>query len=264
MESAVPLGGSTSLPQADSAVSSGCSNDEKAKPAIAVIIPAYNEEKSIAHVLGDIPRQWVRTIVVVDNGSSDRTAEYARLHGARVVPEPQRGYGAACLTGIASLEKDIEVIVFLDADYSDFAEELEKLAAPVLQGQADMVIGTRMHDRAARACLTPQQRYGNKFAAFLMRWFWGFRYSDLGPFRAINRKSLDLLEMEDRNFGWTVEMQIKAVQKGLRIVEVPVQYRVRIGRSKISGTVKGTILAGSKILYTVFRYALASRSSRQR
>jgi glycosyltransferase involved in cell wall biosynthesis len=252
-----------SKPQIGGAASSDCSHDENAKPAVAVIIPAYNEEKSIAHVLGDIPRQWVRTIVVVDNGSSDRTAEYARLHGATVVPEPQRGYGAACLAGIASLTSNIEIIVFLDADYSDFPEELEKVVAPIVQGQADMVIGTRMHDRATRACLTPQQRYGNKLATFLIKCFWGFRYSDLGPFRAINRKSLDLLQMEDRNFGWTVEMQIKAVQKGLKIAEVPVQYRVRIGRSKISGTLKGTILAGTKILYTVFRYALASRNDRQ-
>lgn len=125
---------------------------------------------------------------------------------------------------MARLEKEIEVIAFLDADYSDFPEELEKVAAPILQGQADMVIGTRMHEHTTRACLTPQQRYGNKLAAFLMRYFWGFRYSDLGPFRAVSRKPLELLEMEDRNFGWTVEMQIKAVQKGLRIVEVPVQF----------------------------------------
>lgn len=231
-----------------------------AKPAVerervAVLIPALNEEKSIALVLKSIPRQIVSQVVVIDNGSTDRTSEVATLAGAEVVHEPQRGYGAACLAGIRKLKADASIVVFLDADYSDFPEELNKLVQPLADNRADLVIGTRTRDRKARAALTPQQRFGNWLAVRLMHLFWGCRYTDLGPFRAIRRSSFELLSMADRNYGWTVEMQIKAALTGLRTLEIPVRYRTRIGQSKVSGTVKGTILAGMKILYTIFRYA---------
>ncbi len=226
-----------------------------ARPQVTLIIPALNEEKSLGHVLADVPRALVDEVIVVDNGSTDRTAHVARQGGARVVAQPERGYGAACLAGIASLNSACGIVVFLDADYSDYPEEMAHLIKPLLAGDADMVIGTRTQNGDARRALAPQQRWGNLLATMLMRWCFGFRYTDLGPFRALRRDALTKLEMTDRNFGWTVEMQIKAVQNGLRIVEVPVRYRVRIGRSKISGTVKGTLLAGTKILYTIFKYA---------
>ncbi len=226
------------------------------RPPVAVIIPAFNEEKSIAQVLRDIPREWADEVIVVDNGSTDATARAAHSHGAVVVAQPERGYGAACLAGIAALPGNAGIVVFLDADYSDFPEEIEKILAPILAGNADLVISTRTQTRVTRSALTPQQRWGNWLATTLIRWRFGFRYTDLGPFRAIRRDALEQIGMTDRNFGWTVEMQIKAIQHGLKIVEVPVSYRVRIGRSKISGTVKGTVLAGAKILYTIVKYAL--------
>jgi hypothetical protein len=159
------------------------------------------------------------------------------------------------LAGIEALPEETAVVVFLDADYSDYPEDIEALLKPLLDESADMVIGTRTLERDSRAALAPQQRWGNWLATTLMRWRYGFRYTDLGPFRAIRRESLTKLGMTDRNFGWTVEMQIKAVRHGLRIAELPVRYRIRIGRSKISGTVKGTILAGTKILYTIFKHS---------
>lgn len=223
---------------------------------MAVIIPAYNEEKSIASVLRAIPAVWVDEVIVVDNGSADATARIAREHGAVVIAELQKGYGAACLAGIAALPENAEIVVFLDADFSDFPEEIDRLLAPILENKADLVISTRTMNQAARRALTPQQRWGNRLATMLIRWRFGFRYTDLGPFRAIRRAALERIGMTDRNFGWTVEMQIRAIQHGLRIVEVPVSYRIRIGRSKISGTVKGTVLAGAKILWTIFRYAI--------
>jgi len=225
------------------------------RPHIALIIPALNEEKSIGHVLADVPRELIDEVIVVDNGSTDRTTHVARQGAARVVSQPEHGYGAACLSGIAALPETCGIVVFLDADYSDYPADIENLIKPLLDGHADLVIGTRTQDSAARSALAPQQRWGNWLATTLIRWRFGFRYTDLGPFRAIRREALTKLEMTDRNFGWTVEMQIKAIQHGLRIVEVPVRYRIRIGRSKISGTVKGTVLAGTKILYTIFKYA---------
>jgi glycosyltransferase involved in cell wall biosynthesis len=225
------------------------------QPCIAVLIPAFNEEKSIGYVLRDIPKDIVGQIVVIDNNSTDRTSEIAKMAGAQVVIERQRGYGSACLAGITALSPLAEIVVFLDADYSDFPEELQSVVQPILDSRADLVIGTRMHSRKTRAVLSPQQRWGNWLATRLMSLCWGTQYTDLGPFRAIRRSSLEMLSMSDRDFGWTVEMQIKAAFMGLRSVEVPVRYRLRIGRSKISGTLKGVILASSKILYTIFRYA---------
>jgi glycosyltransferase involved in cell wall biosynthesis len=226
-----------------------------AGPQIAVVIPALNEEKSIGRVLQAIPKQFAKLVVVVDNGSSDHTVTLALANGAQVLWEPHKGYGAACLAGIAALPQEVEIIVFLDADYSDYPEEMEKLVTPIVRNQTDFVLGSRMVYPAASAALTPQQRWGNWLATRLIRLLFGYRYSDLGPFRAIRKRALESLRMSDRGYGWTVEMQIKAIRAGLRILEVPVQYRQRLGQSKISGTLKGTIHAGSKILYTVFRSA---------
>lgn len=226
------------------------------QPRVSVIIPALNEEKSIGSVLNAIPRRLVGEIIVVDNGSTDRTADIARHCGARVVFQSERGYGAACLAGIAEISADCEIVAFVDADFSDFPEDLEKILQPLHENTAEMVIGTRTTTREARLALTPQQRYGNWLATTLVQAFFGHRYTDLGPFRAIRRDALERLGMIDRNYGWTIEMQIKAVRQNLQITEIPVRYRVRIGRSKISGTVKGTILAGAKIIFTIFKYAV--------
>ncbi len=233
------------------------------RPRVSVIIPALNEEKSIAPVITAIPREWVDEVIVVDNGSSDATAVRASQQGARVITQSERGYGAACLAGIGAVDSLCEIIVFLDADYSDYPEDMELLLRPIIDGRADLVLSTRTRDRETIAALTPQQRWGNRLATTLIRWRFGFRYTDLGPFRAIRRDVLERLVMTDRNFGWTVEMQIKAAQRGLRIVEIPMRYRVRIGRSKISGTLKGTILAGTKILYTIFKYWMISRNEQK-
>jgi glycosyltransferase involved in cell wall biosynthesis len=221
---------------------------------IRVIIPALNEEKSIGAVLAALPAGAIAEVIVVDNNSSDATALVARQAGATVVHQPERGYGAACLAGIAAVAPHTDIVVFLDADFSDYPEDIHCLLAPILAGEADLVLSTRMKEQAARRALTPQQRWGNWLAVTLLRWRFGFRYSDLGPFRAIRYAALKDLGMQDRNYGWTVEMQIRAVRKGLRIVEVPMRYRIRIGRSKISGTIKGTILAGAKILYTIGKH----------
>ncbi len=226
-------------------------------PRISVIIPAFNEEDSIGKVLADIPQDLVIEVVVVDNGSTDRTAEVAAQAGARVVPEPQRGYGSACLRGIAEVESP-DVVVFLDADYSDHPEEMRRLVDPILSEEADMVIGSRMLGNRESGALLPQAYFGNKLAVSLMRLFFGARHTDLGPFRAIRWTALERLRMRDRNFGWTVEMQVKAKLRGLKVMEVPVSYRKRIGVSKITGTVSGSIKAGAKILYTIFKYRFFS------
>jgi len=223
---------------------------------IGVVIPALNEEKAIGRVIADIPA-WVDEIVVADNGSSDATIDVAEKAGARVVSEPERGYGAACQRGIAALDA-AQVIVFLDADYSDDPREMAGLVDPILAGTADLVIGSRVMGDAERGALLPQQRFGNWLACCLMRYFFGASYSDLGPFRAIRSDALGLLAMKDRAFGWTVEMQIKAAQLRLRAIEVPVSYRRRIGVSKISGTVRGTILAGLTILSVIGRSSRAT------
>lgn len=232
------------------------------RPRVGVVIPALNEEKAIGSVLRDIPQGLVDQVIVVDNGSTDATAREALSCGATVKIEPQRGYGAACLTGIRSLAYDIEIVVFLDADYSDHPEQIEELTLPIAQNRADFVIGTRTIQAASRKALSLQQHWGNRLATELISWFFGYRYTDLGPFRAIRRDALKALCMEDRGYGWTVEMQVKAASARMRILEVPVRYRARIGYSKVSGTLRGVVGAGTKILYTIGRYALKSRPRR--
>jgi len=222
-------------------------------PAIAVVIPALDEEQAIGKVLRDIP-EGASQVVVVDNGSRDRTAEVARGLGAEVVAEPRRGYGQACLTGIAQLDRP-DIVVFLDGDYSDYPEEMSALVAPLLTGEADMVIGSRTLGQREKGALLPQARFGNWLSTLLIRLLFGVPFTDLGPFRALRFDALQRLAMQDRDFGWTVEMQVKAARLGLRAVEVPVRYRRRIGTSKITGTLSGTLRAGHKILWTIFRYA---------
>ena len=227
----------------------------RGKANIAVIIPAFNEEKAIKKVISLIPA-WIDDCIVVDNGSADKTAAVAQANGARVVFESRRGYGSACLSGIQALQKP-DLVVFLDGDCSDFPEEMDLLIDPILNGEADFVMGSRTLGVREPGALTPQARLGNWLACLLMKWFWGANYTDLGPFRAISFLSLKELGMVSRDYGWTVEMQIKAAQKNLRSLEVPVRYRRRIGSSKISGTWTGAILAGTKILITIFTLAMA-------
>ncbi len=220
-----------------------------------MVIPALDEEQAIGLVVDEV-RPLVAEVVVVDNGSRDRTADVARAAGARVIVEPRRGYGQACLTGIAALGDTADVIVFLDGDHSDYPAQLPDLVAPILSGQADMVIGSRTRGRAAPGSHPWHAVIGTRFCVTLMNLLIGTRASDLGPFRAITRTALAVLDMRDRNYGWTVEMQVKARRAGLRVAEVPVDYRPRIGRSKVSGTVTGTVRAAAKILGTIARYAV--------
>ena len=231
--------------------------DRRANTTIAVVIPALNEEHSIGSVLGAIP-SWVDTVVVADNGSTDRTAAIARDNGARVVVEPRRGYGRACQAGVAEL-KDPDILVFLDGDYSDRPAEMALLVDPIIQDEADLVIGSRVLGECMPGALTPQQRFGNWLACRLIHVFWRVRFTDLGPFRAVRFSTYRALRMADPNYGWTVEMQIKAARHGIRFREAPVSYHRRIGRSKISGTVRGVVGAGTKILYTIFREALSRK-----
>jgi glycosyltransferase involved in cell wall biosynthesis len=220
---------------------------------VAVIIPALNEEQSLGPVLASLPAGLYSQVVVVDNGSTDRTAEIARAAGATVVREPRRGYGSACLRGIAALDPAVEVVVFMDADASDVPAEASALVEPIAARRADLVIGSRTRGQAEAGSLAPHQRFGNWLATTLIRLLYGHRYTDLGPFRAIRASSLRALAMRDPGYGWTIEMQIKALQKGLRVAEVPVSYRRRIGSSKISGNFRASVAAGCKILWTIAR-----------
>lgn len=223
-------------------------------PIVKVVIPAFNEEAALPLVLTEIPRDLVDEVVVADNQSTDCTAEVAAAGGATVVQASPRGYGTACLAALAYLEsRPHDVVVFLDGDHSDHPEEMERLVQPILEDEADLVIGSRRLGPAERGSLLPQQVFGNWLATTLIRLLFGHRYTDLGPFRAIGREALGRLQMSDPNWGWTVEMQVKAVVRGLRIQEVPVSYRKRIGKSKIAGTVSGTFRAGHKILTTIGR-----------
>ncbi len=228
----------------------------------AVIIPAYNEEQSIGRVVSDIPLDLVSKVIVVDNGSSDETAKRARERGAEVILEPRRGYGNACLAGIENLPEETNTVVFMDGDYSDFPGEIRNLLSTLEEQKADLVIGSRVLGHPEKGSLTFQQQFGNWLSTRLIRWIFGFAYTDLGPFRAIRREALGRIQMQDRNFGWTVEMQVKALQYGLTVVEIPVSYRKRIGQSKVSGTVSGTIKAGAKILWTIGRLMLQDHSPR--
>ena len=227
------------------------------KPVIHVVIPACNEALSIDKVISEIPEGRVAETIVVNNASTDNTAAVARNAGATVLDEPRPGYGNACLTGIQYSTRQSpqpEVIVFLDGDYSDYPEEMETLIQPILDNKADLVIGSRALGERERGSMTVQQIFGNWLATHLLRLLFGTRFTDLGPFRAIRFSSLRNLNMQDKNYGWTVEMQIKSAKQKLRCLEVPVRYRKRIGVSKVSGTLKGTIMAGYKILYTLFKH----------
>ena len=221
---------------------------------ISVLIPAFNEERSIAQVIKELPGDIVDEIVVVDNASTDATQEVALRSGAKVVEEPHKGYGAACLKGLASI-KETDILVILDGDHSDYPEQITMLVKPIAAGEADFVIGSRILGKREDGALTSQQYWGNKLAVLLIHRLFGYKFTDMGPFRAIRFESLKSLGMTDKTFGWNVEMQIKAIKNGLRIKEVPVDYRKRIGVSKISGTVSGTIKAGAKIIFTIFKYA---------
>jgi glycosyltransferase involved in cell wall biosynthesis len=231
--------------------------DEGPGRVVDVVIPALNEEASLGLVLAALPAGWVRRVVVADNGSTDRTAEVARSCGAQVVHEPRRGYGSACLAGLAALRDDPpEVVAFLDADFSDHPDELPLVLAPILCGEADMVIGSRMLGEREQGAMLPQAIFGNWLATSILRLLYGYTFTDLGPFRAVTWEALERVGMVDTNFGWTVEMQIKAAQLKLRCYEVPVSYRCRVGVSKITGTIRGSVRAGYKILYTLGVYAL--------
>jgi glycosyltransferase involved in cell wall biosynthesis len=222
----------------------------------ALVIPALDEEDALGAVLAAVDRRLVRDVIVGDNGSRDRTAEVARAGGAVVVHVGERGYGAACAGALTALAPDVDVVVFMDADGSDDPAEMPLLVAPIVNDEADLVIGSRARGMVERGALTPQQRFGNWLATRMIRLLYRHRYTDLGPFRAIRRELLDRIDMRDRRYGWTVEMQIRALQLGARVTEVPVRYRKRVGRSKISGTVTGVIKAGWWIVYTILKYSV--------
>ncbi|MEE9438731.1 MAG: glycosyltransferase family 2 protein [Saprospiraceae bacterium] len=225
-------------------------------PIIDVIIPAYNEEESVGCVVNDIPKEFVRNIIVANNNSTDTTADVAKNAGAIVINQPISGYGNACLKGmeyIANLEVKPDILVYLDGDYSDFPEEIVNVVAPIIERDIDMVIGSRSTGHLEKGAMMPQQIFGNWLATTLIKLIYKYEFTDLGPFRAIRYDKLIALDMKDKTFGWTVEMQVKAAKQKLKCEEVPVTYRKRIGVSKVSGTLKGTILAGHKILWTIFK-----------
>ena len=222
----------------------------------ALIIPALNEAECLPLLFDAMPPDLFRWIIVADNGSTDGTATVARARGAIIVAEPERGYGAASLAALAALPAEAEIVVWMQADLSEDPSQAAELMAPIRAGEADLVIGSRTLGTAAKGALLPHQQFGNRLACFLIRMFWGHRYTDLGPFRAIRRDALDRMRMADRNYGWTIEMQIKAVRMGLRVVEIPVRYGVRVaGENKVSGNWRASARAGWIILRTVFRFA---------
>ena len=224
---------------------------------IKVIIPAYNEEKAIANVINEIPN-YVSEIIVISNKSTDNTITVAQNAGATVLSENNKGYGYACLKGLEYIsQQDVKptIVVFLDGDYSDYPEELTKLIDPILSNTVDFVIGARVPELRESGAMTPQQIFGNKLATVLMNLFFGSKFTDLGPFRAIKYNTLVDLAMQDKTYGWTVEMQLKVLRKRISYMEIPVRYKNRIGVSKVSGTVKGTIMAGIKIIGWIFKYA---------
>ncbi len=232
--------------------------DKLESHSIFVIIPAFNEQNAVCKVLAEIPDELVTEVVVVNNGSTDDTVKQAMSCGATVLNESKKGYGYACLRGIDYLKKKSmnpsDIVVFIDADYSDYPAEMPSLVKPIREGKADLVIGSRSLGKKEKGALTPQQIFGNWLATTLMRLFYKVEFTDLGPFRAIKFDKLLSIDMQDKTYGWTVEMQLKAAKSGLKSMEVPANYRQRIGKSKVSGTVKGTVLAGYKILWTIFKY----------
>ena len=225
-------------------------------PKITVIIPAYNEVLSIAKVLQDIP-EMVSEVIVVNNGSTDNTALIAEKAGATVYQEPRKGYGYACLKGLEKCrENPPDIVVFLDGDYSDYPEQLSEIVAPILDQKVDFVVGARVDYLREKGSMTYPQIFGNALATTLMKWFFGAHFTDLGPFRAIRYNKLLALDMSDKTYGWTVEMQLKVLKQKISYQEIPVKYRNRIGVSKVSGTIKGAIFAGVKILFWIFKYTL--------
>ena len=227
------------------------------EPAVKVIIPAYNEAAAISKVIGDIPN-FVQETIVVDNGSTDLTSEVAKCAGATVLVEPNKGYGSACLKGIEYIQNSnqkTDIVVFLDGDYSDYPEQMSEIIAPILNQNTDFVLGSRKKSLSEKGAMQPQQRFGNWLATNLMRLFFNSIFTDLGPFRAIKYEVLQQLDMKDKTYGWTVEMQLKILKQNFSYSEVPVKYRNRIGVSKVSGTLKGTIFAGMKILTWIFKYS---------
>ena len=224
---------------------------------IKVIIPAFNEQNAVGLVIDEIPSELVSEIIVVDNGSTDDTCEVAKSKGATVLEENKRGYGQACLCGlqyIANQKQKPDIVVFLDGDHSDFPEEMNDLVNPIINDKMDLVIGSRAKGQKESGSMTPQQIFGNWLATTLIKLFYGITYTDLGPFRAVKYSSLLAIDMQDKTYGWTVEMQLKAAKLNMNITEIAVDYRKRIGISKVSGTVKGTILAGYKIITTIFKH----------
>ncbi|WP_418264888.1 glycosyltransferase family 2 protein [Flavobacterium faecale] len=223
---------------------------------IVVIIPAFNEENAIGHVIREIP-SIVSEVIVVNNNSNDNTIAVAQKSGATVLSEAKKGYGYACLKGLeylAQKEPKPDIVVFLDGDYSDYPEELTQLVTPIIENDVDFVIGARVAELREKHSMTPQQVFGNWLATFLMKLFFKANFTDLGPFRAIKYKKLLALKMEDKTYGWTVEMQLKVLRQKMTYVEIPVRYKNRIGVSKVSGTVKGTLMAGIKIISWIFKY----------
>ncbi|RMG29304.1 MAG: glycosyltransferase family 2 protein [Bacteroidetes bacterium] len=228
------------------------------RPVIQVIIPAYNEEASIGKVLADLPREVVGEVIVVSNASTDATEERAAEAGATVLREERKGYGYACLKGLDYIaqkppQEQPEIVVFLDGDYSDYPDQLPELVQPIISEGYDLVIGSRALGQRQRGSMQPQQVFGNWLATTLIRWLYGLRFTDLGPFRAIRYDRLLEIDMQDKTFGWTVEMQVKAAKMKMKCTEVPVRYRQRIGVSKVTGTLYGTVMAGYKILWTIFK-----------